>query len=79
MSSVTACVMPATGVLAPDLMLVAVRAIAPVATEERRQHVRDALRRQFNVGIVPIPGHAVGDDGRQQGFNRSEHRDGQRW
>jgi hypothetical protein len=46
-------------------MLVAVRAIAPVASQysshERDGEVGNALSKQFNVGIMPVTTHAIGD------------------
>ena len=52
--------MPATGVRAPDRMFVAVRAIAPVAGRPPTSgdsDVRDALRHQLHVRVVPIAAH----------------------
>ena len=44
------------------------------SAEQRRGDVRDALRDQFDVGIVPVAAHPVGDDRRQQAFDRGEQR-----
>ena len=74
----TACTTPASGLVAPLRMLVAVRATAPVAANppnKRRQDVGGALPDQFLVRIVPRARHAVGDDGRQQRLDRTEQRD----
>ena len=56
-SSVTAWVMPATGVRAPDADVrrgSRDRAGGREAAKERRQDVRDALRRQLHVRIVAV-------------------------
>ena len=73
---VSAWTIPETGVRAPDLMLVAVRAIAPVAVflHERDGEVGNALSKQFNVGIMPVTTHAIGDYCGEQTLNGSEHR-----
>ena len=75
-SSVSACTMPATGDRAPERMLVAVRASAPVAgkpAKQRRHDVGHALREELGVGIVAIAAHAIGHHRRQQRFDRAEH------
>ena len=62
-------------------MLVAVRAMAPVAAKppaQRRQHVGDALPDQFLIGIVARSGHAIGDGRRQQRLDRAEQGDRER-
>ena len=46
------------------------------AAEQRRADVGEALRHQFAVGAVPPAGHAVGDDGGQQRFDRAQQREG---
>ena len=43
--------------------------------EERRHHVGDALADEFLVGVVTRSGCPIGDDGGQQGFDGTEHRD----
>ena len=45
--------------------------------KQRRGEVGDALTDQLLVRVVPGAGHAVRDDGRQQRFDRAEHRDGE--
>ena len=80
-SSVTACTMPATGVRAPDRKLVAVRAMAPVTgmpPTSGDDEVGDALRQQFGVRVVPVAGHRVGHDRRQQALDGRQQRDRQR-
>ena len=46
--------------------------------EQRRRDVRDPLRDQLDVRVVPIAAHPVGDDRRHQRFHRAEERDGER-
>ena len=78
-TSVRACTIPAIGDRAPERMLVAVRAIAPVAgnaAEKRHDQIRRALRDQFHVGLVAITAHVVGDDGGEQALDRRQQRDG---
>ena len=56
--------MPATGLVAPLRMLVAVRAMAPVAAKPPNSgvsDVRDALADELLVRVVARAGHAVGD------------------
>ena len=80
-SSVSAWTIPATGVRAPERMLVAVRAIAPVAGRPPNSgddDVGDALRDQLDVRVVAIAAHPIGDDRRHQRLDRAEHRDGER-
>ncbi len=70
-SSVAACTMPAMGDSAPLRMLVAVRAIAPVAgipPKKRRRDVGEALRHQLLVGVVPVVGG-------EQRLDRGEQRE----
>ena len=47
------------------------------AAEERRGDIGEALRHQLAVRAVPPSGHAVGDDGREQRFDRAEQREGE--
>ncbi len=46
------------------------------AAEERRGDVGDSLGNEFDIGVVAIAGHAVGDDGGEHAFQRGKHRDG---
>ena len=46
------------------------------AAEERRDDVGDALRDQFDVGVVAVAGHAVGNDGGEHAFKRGQQRHG---
>ena len=48
------------------------------SAEQRRGEIGDALRDQLHVGIMLIAAHAIGDHGGHQGFNRAEHRHGER-
>ena len=80
-SSVSAWTMPATGVRAPERMLVAVRAIAPVAGRPPNSGdamLAIALRDELDVRVVAVAAHPVGDDRRHQRLDRAEHRDRQR-
>ena len=45
-------------------------------SEQRRGDVREPLRHQFDVGVVPVAAHAVGDHRRHQRFDGAEHRHG---
>ena len=47
------------------------------AAEERRGDVGDALGDEFDVGVVAVAGHAVGDDGGEHAFKRGQQRDGE--
>ena len=47
------------------------------AAEERGDDVGDALGDEFDVGVVAVAGHAVGDDGGEHAFKRGEHGDGE--
>ena len=47
------------------------------AAKERGCQIGDALRDQLHIGIMPVAGHAVGHDGRQQAFHRRQQRDRQ--
>ena len=72
--------MPATGPCAPARTFVAVRAMVPVTQmpENRPDAIfGQTLRHQLAIRPVPTAGHAVGDDGRQQGFDRAEQREGE--
>ena len=74
-SSVSAWTIPAIGVFAPERMLVAVRAMAPVAGMPPNigvDDVRDSLGDQLRVGIMLVAGHAVGNHGREQALDRSQ-------
>ncbi len=46
------------------------------ASEERRENIGDALRHEFDVRIVLVAAHAVGNHCGHQRFDRSEHCDG---
>jgi hypothetical protein len=46
--------------------------------DNRRRDIGDPVREQLDVRIVPPAGHAIGDDGRHQRFDRAKHRDRQR-
>ena len=75
-----ACTTAAIGERPPARMLVAVRAMAPVAAmppKNGREEVADAVRHQLGVGVVLGAGHAVGDDRRQQRLDGAEHGDGE--
>ena len=41
--------------------------------KQGRDDVGDALADQLLIGVVREPGHAIGDDCRQQRFNRPQH------
>ncbi len=72
--------MPETGERAPERMLVAVRAMAPVAgmpPKSGEVDVGDSLRDQLDVGIVTVARHAVGDDGREHALKRGEQGNGE--
>ena len=72
--------MPAMGPRAPARTLVAVRAIVPVTQMPPNgggRHVGDALGDELGIGPMPAPGHAVGDHGRKQAFDRTEKREGE--
>ena len=72
--------MPETGPRAPARMLVAVRAMVPVTQMPpniAEPMLADALRDELAIGAVPAPGHAVGDDGRQQRLDSAEQREGE--
>ena len=45
------------------------------AAEQGRDDVRNALPDQFLVRVMPGAGHAIGDDGRQERLDCTEHRD----
>ena len=80
-SSVTAWTMPATGVFAPERKFVAVRAMAPVTgmpPTSGDDQVGDALRQQLGVRVVPVAGHRVGDDRREQALDGGQERDRER-
>ena len=47
------------------------------AAEERRGEVGNALRHQLGVGVVVVADDAVGNGGREQRLNGSEHSDGE--
>ena len=47
------------------------------AAEERRGDVGDSLRDQFDVGVVTVAGHAVGDDRGEHAFKRGQQRHGE--
>ena len=47
------------------------------AAEERRDDVGDALGDEFDVGVVAVAAHAVGDDGGEQAFDGGEQGDGE--
>ena len=47
------------------------------AAEERRDDVGDALGDEFDVGVVAVAGHAVGNDGGEHAFKRGQHGDGE--
>ena len=50
------------------------------SAEERRGDVGDSLRDKFDVGIVAVAGHAVGDDGGEHAFKRGKQRNREcRW
>ena len=58
--------MPETGDVAPLRMLVAVRAIAPVAgmpPKSGTTRLASPLGDQLDVRLVPVAAHVVGDDG----------------
>ena len=60
--------------------MVAVRAMAPVAGKPPNigeTDVGDSLADQFDVGIVAVVAHAVGDHGRHQRLDRSQHGHGE--
>jgi hypothetical protein len=62
-------------------MLVAVRAMAPVAgrpPNSAEPHVGHALRDQFGVRAMAAAGHAVGHHCRQQRFDAGQEGDGER-
>ena len=42
------------------------------AAEERRGDVGDALRDQFDVGVVVVAAHAIRYDGGEQAFDRGQ-------
>ena len=46
--------------------------------KDGRDHVGDALSDEFDIRIVPIVAHAVRDYCGHQGFDGSQHRDGER-
>ncbi len=48
------------------------------AAADRRRDIADALRDQFAVRAMAPSRHAVGDDGREQRFDRAQNRDGDR-
>ena len=48
------------------------------AAEQRRPDIGAALRNQLAVGAVTSPRHAVGNDRREQGFDRAEQGEGER-
>ncbi len=48
------------------------------ASKHGRDDVGHALANQFDVGIVAVVAHAIGDHRRHQGFNRAQHGDGDR-
>ena len=50
------------------------------AADQRRDQVGHALRQELGAGVVPIAGHRIGDDRRQEAFDRREqrHRQGRR-
>ena len=77
-SSVSACIIPATGVCAPERMLVAVRAMAPVAgSPPKRGDMMLAMPwpTSSTLGLCFVAAHAVGNHGGHQRFNRAEHGD----
>jgi hypothetical protein len=43
--------------------------------KERRGDVGDSLRDEFDVWIVAIASHTVGDDGREHAFKHGQQRD----
>jgi hypothetical protein len=45
------------------------------AAEQCRSDIGNPLRDQLAVGTMPAPGHAVGDDGRQQRFDCGKERE----
>ena len=80
-SSVSAWIIPATGERAPERMLVAVRASAPVAGKPPNSGetmLATPCANSSVFGIVAIAAHAIGDHRRQQRFDRAEHRDRER-
>ena len=77
----SAWIIPATGVCAPERMLVAVRAIAPVAGSPPNSGdtmLATPCANSSTFGVVPVAAHAIGDDRRQQRLDRAEHRHRQR-
>ena len=71
--------MPETGERAPARMLVAVRAMAPVAgmpPKSGETMLAMPWAHEFDVGVVAVAGHAVGNDGGEHAFKRGEHGDG---
>ncbi len=65
----TECTTPASGLVAPLRILVAVRANRArggKSAEQRRHDIGNTLTYEFLVGIVPRSRHSVGDHGRQQ-------------
>ena len=47
------------------------------SSDERRCDVGDTLRNELDVGVVPIPDHAIGDRCGHERLDGPEHRDGQ--
>ena len=48
------------------------------SAKQGRGDIRHALGDQFGIRAMTAPGHAIGDDGRQQRLDAGEKRDGQR-
>ena len=80
-TSVSACTMPAIGLVAAVAHVgrgARDRAGRGESAEQRRDDVRDALTDQLLIGVVPRARHAVRDHRRQQRLDRAEHRDRER-
>ena len=72
--------MPATGVRAPERMLVAVRAMAPVAgipPKSGETMLAIPCATSSTLGLWRSPRHAIGDDGGEHAFECGEQRHGE--
>jgi hypothetical protein len=47
------------------------------STEERGEDVGDALGNEFDIGVMTVAGHAVGNDGGEEAFDGAEESDGE--
>ena len=75
----TECSIPAIGPCAPERTFVAVRAMVPVTQKPLNNPeamLAYALSDQFAIGAMASAGHAVGDNCRKEGLDRSKQGEG---